>query len=75
MPLFRTESKETSRWSSRAKLVVGAAGLLLFIVGVKRTYRMEETAGTALDDVPTPTRVPDPRSPVEARGATMADQG
>jgi hypothetical protein len=49
MQLFGKKS-EPSVWSSRAKLALGAAGLLLFIVGVKRTYRLQDAAGTVLDD-------------------------
>jgi hypothetical protein len=49
MQLFGKKA-EPSVWSSRAKLALGAAGLLLFIVGVKRTYRLHDAAGTVLDD-------------------------
>lgn len=49
---------------SKLKLALGAAGLLLFIVGVRRSYRTEEaptSAGTA-------ERTPEAGSPPGARG-------
>lgn len=36
--------------SNTTKLLIGAGGLLLFIVGLKRTYRLDDQGGTVLAD-------------------------
>jgi hypothetical protein len=36
--------------SNTTKLLIGAGGLLLFIVGLKRSYRLDDQGGTVLAD-------------------------
>jgi hypothetical protein len=36
------------RVSNTTKLLIGAGGLLLFIVGLKRSYRLDDAGGTVL---------------------------
>ena len=45
MKLEDLRNPNKSRVSSKTKLVLGAAGLLLFIVGVRRTFRPEGAPG------------------------------
>jgi hypothetical protein len=40
--------KEKKSGFSKAKLLLGAGGLLLFIVGLKRTHRLDDQSGTVL---------------------------
>jgi hypothetical protein len=39
-----------ARISTTTKLLIGAGGLLLFIVGLKRSYRLDDQGGTVLAD-------------------------
>lgn len=46
----RRKQVEEAKGISKAKLLLGAAGLLLFIVGVKRSHRLDESGATVVDD-------------------------
>jgi hypothetical protein len=39
---------------SKTELLLGAAGLLLFIVGLKRSHRLDDESGRVLHDAPEP---------------------
>ena len=41
-----TKDQEPKAGISKLKLAVGAASLFLFIVGVKRTFRVEDSQGS-----------------------------
>jgi hypothetical protein len=47
MSLFRSEPPSKKSAFSRTKLLLGAGGLLLFIIGLKRSHRLED-GGTIL---------------------------
>lgn len=37
---------------SKTKLLLGATGLLLFLIGVKRSYQLDDSPGPVLKDGP-----------------------
>lgn len=49
MATKQTQANDKSNVST-VQLAVGAASLFLFIVGLKRTFRVEEAAGTGAAD-------------------------
>jgi hypothetical protein len=47
------EDQERSKGGfSKTKLLIGAAGLLLFIIGLKRSHRLDNEGGGVLEDRP-----------------------
>lgn len=54
MKLEQLRVLEKSGVSSKTKLVLGAAGLLLFIIGVRKTFHPEGTPGGAGAPRPAP---------------------
>ena len=62
---FGRKKEKTRAGVSTAKLVLGAAGLLLFIVGVRRSLpKADEPAATPQEGYPSPPHV---RAPHHAR--------
>jgi len=51
MQLFRFGSAGSSRLSSRTKVLLGAGGLLLFIVGLKRSHRLDDGGTVTADEL------------------------
>jgi hypothetical protein len=50
MQLFGRKDQKPKTGFSKTKLLLGAGGLLLFIVGIKRSYRLDDAGGTVLAD-------------------------
>lgn len=50
MPLKKREEKKASGMGGKTALVVGGAGLLLFILGVKRRHRLDDGREIVLPD-------------------------
>ncbi len=48
----KTEKRKERSSVSKTKLLLGATGLLLFLVGVKRSYQLDDSPGTVLKDDP-----------------------
>ena len=49
----KTQKQEEKKAGvSKTKMLLGAAGLLLFIVGVKRSYNLDDQRGTVVRDSP-----------------------
>jgi hypothetical protein len=71
MQLFRSGAAESSRLSSRTKLLLGAGGLLLFIVGLKRSHRMEDGGTVTADELL--ARDEDPLLTAGSRSETRAE--
>jgi hypothetical protein len=70
MPLFGKKDPEARTGFSKTKLLLGAGGLLLFIIGLKRSHTLDEPGGSELHDGGGPDDdEPGPFSPeaIEAR--------
>lgn len=69
--MTRTESeKPADQGISKVKLALGAASLFLFIIGVKRTFQMDQNQETAPE--PPPAKKGDPG---ERRGKRKSVRG
>lgn len=64
----KAEKRKEEASVSKTKLLLGAAGLLLFLVGVKRSYRLDDPRGSVLKDDPKETE-----GGVEMEGGAESD--